>query len=1307
MTFPRTPIRSGRELNKLIDSINEQFDLDIPNPLNYSPSIGENNKSLGWSLYGRIRVLYFNRKVDLNRIFNDFEEWLASQSAVLPAGDGRWGHIPGSFANTSRNIFINNVSSTISKEERQRYLERLFNDELYLLTGSFPAPSKGNELLEEPPVPSGSPLKRRLSVEEEFHTAPSSPVKDPDRPHSPISKEDACDLSVGSINRTRYPVLQPSNVTVPVNIFKSPKKTDNDKPSNFVERLRGSDSYQRYDALPISNDRANFSFSTVADTSSSFLDSTTAPYETSFTSDTTEAVESMLETESMYEVSVVEHRLSEQVTTPNLAEIQDLEQIACQEPRDSIEGRIMTDLLQFGPFSLDHQYPNTVSLRYRYELERVAREWDISLDRMLVGSSISFKTLDDFWRWIEGHNQRGGKRLPERSSRKAWDAATGNFRTDKHSEVVVLTGDMEWSAQGVLKLRLNPLKTERTCRFHRRFGSDRFLSLTVPAPARPPPHLRLPSEPTLLRETLGLWLTQNVHRCLGRTWKPFFVDQVTSKRKAEEPKFRIDFFAIDGVDFDHGSHPIPPIAPPHQDSSNHTPMSLDALVDWHMPREENLMQTNCKLFQRFSLALSKTYATVVLQPRQVLPLPDVSKPVMNDGCALMSRGLANKICDSLGLTGYTPSAFQGRIAGAKGLWMVDKHQSHVSADDNDVWIQISDSQLKIKPHPCQWDESVDDEKLTFEVVKWSKPLHPVNLNIQLLSILDHGGHIKEHLADLTRLGIQSVYQEFANVLQSDSAVLCRSLVQKIRPSGDDGFGPVSQRTWRFENWMSSDAEFIIRLTEAGFCPRSFYFLRKRLGKCLRELLKRHVEELRIEVPLSTYAFCIADPYGVLKEDEVHFGFSNNWRDGKGQFEDILLDGIDVLVGRLPAHLPSDIQRRKAVWKSELRHFKDVIVFPSVGSIPLAHMLSGGDYDGDTPWICWDQNIVQNFNNSKLPDIEFPAEHYGLTKYAVGMKDIQSMDEFLQSSFTFNLTLSNLGRCTVEHEKIAYDDSIDSDKAKELACLLSHLVDGRKAGVHLSEKAWQQYRKKISPWARELPAYKNPRRKPKKSNVIDYLRFEVATQERHKMLEKLEAEFPEEKAPFSKDEDLVRPWHTIRERTKNEGQRGQLFIAAKGMREIIGKLHDQWIRSISRSQDSFSPHALDAAGEARSIPPPEGDHPLILVWQHCRDEWLRVLASYTYNEYPGASFVMHAFGEILCQIKSSALPARSVTSEILSCYRVNQKVVAQLTAQDVVEEGEERLDGEDEYEGHEAIEAMHFGMRSSGGYFDPDDCLSVE
>lgn len=36
-----------------------------------------------------------------------------------------------------------------------------------------------------------------------------------------------------------------------------------------------------------------------------------------------------------------------------------------------------------------------------------------------------------------------------------------------------------------------------------------------------------------------------------------------------------------------------------------------------------------------------------------------------------------------------------------------------------------------------------------------------------------------------------------------------------------------------------------------------------------------------------------------------------------------------------------------MYKSELGHLSDVVIFPSKGSYPLAAKLQGGDYDGDT------------------------------------------------------------------------------------------------------------------------------------------------------------------------------------------------------------------------------------------------------------------------------------------------------------------------------------------------------------------------
>jgi hypothetical protein len=1063
-----------------------------------------------------------------------------------------------------------------------------------------------------------------------------------------------------------------------------PEDVEFRKPSLFEKLVAASDEAK----LENIAQSVNTSFSTT--TASSMFMSRDDHLAESFDTVMTELTEPS-DAQSTYADSVVGYMASDEMKrTVDAVATSMMVNADPAETESSLKEEFVGELLSYGPFSLEDSFSATIPLRFRYELERIARAWNMPFKKILVGDRVTFNTQDDFWSWVSGLAQRYGRPLPERSPRRAWDAAATDFRTDKHSEVVVLSGDLDWcdeSESGIFKLKLNPLKPERTCRFHRRFGSDRFLTLTVPAPDRPPNHQRQPSYPSVLRESISSWLAHNDHQCLGRTWRAFYVEEVKSKRKAKaEPRFRVELFAVDGDDFDHKYRLTPVVAPHGQQSDSHTRMSVEALLEWHMPKSGNGNQSNCKLFQRISLGLSKTFTAVVLKPSQVFRLKDEpGRPVMNDGCALMSRTLANQICDQLGITTATPSCFQGRIAGAKGLWMVDCHHSstNTTMNNNDIWIQISDSQLKIHPHPQEWTGPIDDEKLTFEVVNWAKPLHPVDLNIQLLAILEYGAGVKDYIAKLTRDGVQSLYDDFLEVLRSNSPVVCRALLQKLRPSGEDG----TSRARRLEHWVINDAESIIRFSEAGFAPRDFYPLRMKIRQYLTWLLERHVEELKIQVPLSTYAYCIADPYGVLEPDEVHFGFSNNWRDPQGQFEDNLLDGIDVLVGRLPAHVPSDIQRRRAVWKTELRHFKDVIVFPTKGDFPLAGMLSGGDYDGDTPWICWDPNIVQKFRNSPMPSQEYPPEHYGLTKHSVPMESLGSTGAFLESAFEFNLNISNLGRCTVEHEKLAYDESIDSPKAKELACLLSHLVDGRKGGVHLSEQAWKEYRKTISPKQRALPAYRNPDRKYKDTNIVDFLKFKVARSELYRILSGLNESFPEHDVQNQKDDDLILPWTEAVEASETPSEHSEELKATLAeVKTSIDKLSRQWHRGHSTSTgDEFPAISRQAAESAAALPPPKtGRHPLIHTWQNSSNEWRRLLASYAYNQYPRSRFILHAFGEILCQVKASASPSRLVTNEVIACYRVNQKMVAHLTAN---ESPVDEVGDVDEYEDGDAIEAM--------------------
>ena len=66
--------------------------------------------------------------------------------------------------------------------------------------------------------------------------------------------------------------------------------------------------------------------------------------------------------------------------------------------------------------------------------------------------------------------------------------------------------------------------------------------------------------------------------------------------------------------------------------------------------------------------------------------------------------------------------------------------------------------------------------------------------------------------------------------------------------------------------------------------------------------------MNIELGKSTFALMIADPLAILEENEVHVGFSSMFRDTKSDWSEVMLHNMDILVSRLPALLPSDVQK---------------------------------------------------------------------------------------------------------------------------------------------------------------------------------------------------------------------------------------------------------------------------------------------------------------------------------------------------------------------------------------------------------------
>ena len=158
--------------------------------------------------------------------------------------------------------------------------------------------------------------------------------------------------------------------------------------------------------------------------------------------------------------------------------------------------------------------------------------------------------------------------------------------------------------------------------------------------------------------------------------------------------------------------------------------------------------------------------------------------------------------------------------------------------------------------------------------------------------------------------------------------------------------------------------------------------------------------------------------------------------------------------------------------------------------------------------------------------------------------------------------------------------------------------------------------------------------------------------------------PESKITYIRDDDLVQPWTEAWQIAEWEGL---LDTSLLEIEEQIDRIKNNWDSRVPLDNSKpFGPIAREIIAEIQQLHVPgDSDHPLLQVWRMSRDEWHKVLASCTYKKYQISSFVMHAFGETLCRIKSSrrGLPSRMVTNEMLACYRVNAKLVQQVTARD--------------------------------------------
>lgn len=877
--------------------------------------------------------------------------------------------------------------------------------------------------------------------------------------------------------------------------------------------------------------------------------------------------------------------------------------------------------------------------------------------RQVCSSSVSF------WNTVGGRTK-----IPNAETDEVWTASKKAFEGFTFKGRAVFNG---WSGRAgcVFKLDILPICYEKSCLLQRMYGSDRFLYLTFPSFSDGKPERFSREQMAQIEKQWKLWITQT-HNFLGRRWQVFYIEPTKKKsntRSTDTSDKRVILFATEGVGLET--------------------IGIGKMINRFFNFFRNKEQNFCKAFARLELALSRTIPTLVFKPSQIIrirdrlsdQIPEASDyddpdlpwteqidpdQVMTDGCARISVGAAMKIWEiyrsATGATGPLPSAFQGRIGGAKGMWTISGESYTREQAHQEIWIEISGSQLKFEPSSDNEDDDLyDPHMLTFNYVKHSFVNGSTDLHMSFIPILLDRGVKKEAMANLIIDRLNAERKQLLELIHNP--VKLHNWVVKQGPA------TLALVTWEAGLPLSL-AEKVKLLLRSGFTPDHGPYL----AKCLISLIRRGqtTMEQKLRAPLgkATFLLGVADPEGVLEPGQVHVRFSSTFVDEYEQESYNQLDGFEILVARQPACRRSDIQKVRAISHPKLAHLVDVIVFPVHGEYPLAGKLQGGDYDGDTFWTCWEPVLVEPFRNAPSPFRPPDPADYGIVKderqllNVMKPCDLSSVDGFLKAAFDFRTSPSLLGRATNFHEKVSYrENRIFSAPINALCDVHDLLVDASKQGYRLSDVDFNELiRNKLKCGNPRVPAYKQGMEisakgkdtdegdkdlvenlKYKPSNILDYLYFDILRKHNRKTCRLLTSALPKEQGD---DAELQLPFQQLRDTVGILGKELQalqtgfesilrIWNSNTGDRsalppEKFGKL----VRSCYTTFQSLAPSPTSMSDPAiapllcRYLGP---THPTT---------WEMVRASALYTAYPKKhSFVWHMAGRELAMLKARANP----------------------------------------------------------------------
>ncbi|PIA63818.1 hypothetical protein AQUCO_00201270v1 [Aquilegia coerulea] len=330
-----------------------------------------------------------------------------------------------------------------------------------------------------------------------------------------------------------------------------------------------------------------------------------------------------------------------------------------------------------------------------------------------------------------------------------------------------------------------------------------------------------------------------------------------------------------------------------------------------------------KYAARLGQSFSSSKQTLSVRKEEMEIISDVKietdgvEYVFSDGIGKICPKFAQKVAKKCDIKSHTPSAFQIRYAGYKGVVAVDP---------------TSVTKLSLRKSMRKYTS--DNTEL--DVLCWSK-FQPCFLNRQLITLLSTLGVQDQVFEKKQREAVNQldmILTDPERALEALEIMTPGENVNVLREMLMCGYKP--------------DAEPYLSMMLQIFRTSKLLELRKKSRICISD--GRSLMGCLDETRTLEYGQVFVQVSRVGRKQN----HGNAWS-GSDQHTRIV-EGT-VVVAKNPCLHPGDVRVLRAVNVPALQHMMDCVVFPQKGSRPHPNECSGSDLDGDIYFVSWDPELI--------------------------------------------------------------------------------------------------------------------------------------------------------------------------------------------------------------------------------------------------------------------------------------------------------------------------------------------------------------